>query len=370
MTRSVRTVSLPFLALACVVSGAACNDNAATRVPAPSAPPVVVGQAVRRTVPVSLHAIGNVESLASVAVRSRVAGQILSVHIGDGADVRKGQLLFTIDPAPYEIAAAQADAQLARDAALSKKAEDDAARYAKLVEKEYVTREQYESATSQVAALAATIKSDEAASKEAKLSLSYCSITAPISGRAGAVNLRAGNLVKVNDDPLVTLLQVRPVNVTFSVPEKYLGTVREHANAGKLEVRAKGRGETGDGHAGTLTFVDNAVDMTTGTIRLKAEFGNAESELWPGQFVDVELILAEQKDALLVPSTAIQVGQQGSYVFVVNAESVAEIRPVVVDRAIGEETVITSGLEGGETVITDGQIRVVPGAKVAAGGKS
>jgi len=371
MTRPARNVVLPLLALAALLPGAACNDNAATRVPAPSAPPVVVGQAVRRTVPVSLHAIGNVESLASVAIRSRVAGQILSVHIGDGADVRKGQLLFTIDPAPYQIAAAQAEAQLARDAALSKKAEDDAARYAKLVEKEYVTREQYESATSQVAALAATIRSDEEAAKEAKLSLSYCSITAPISGRAGSVNLRAGNLVKVNDDPpLVILLQVRPVNVTFSVPEKYLGTVREHAHAGKLEVRAKGRGETGDSHGGTLTFVDNTVDMTTGTIRLKAEFGNAESELWPGQFVDVELILAEQKDALLVPSTAIQVGQQGSYVFVVNAESVAEIRPVVVDRAIGEETVITSGLDGGETVITDGQIRVVPGAKVAAGPKS
>jgi len=371
MTRLARLVLLPSLTLAGVLLGAACNGKAATRVQAPAPPPVIVGQAVRRTVPVSLHAIGNVESVASVALRSRVAGQILRVHIEDGADVRKGQLLFTIDPAPYEIAAAQADAQLARDAALLKKAEDDAARYAKLVEKEYVTREQYESATSQAASLAATIKADEAASKEARLSLSYCAITAPISGRAGSVNLRAGNLVKVNDDtPLVTILQVRPVRVTFSVPEKYLATVREHAAAGQLAVRAAGRGETGTGHAGTLTFVDNAVDMTTGTIRLKAEFDNADTLLWPGQFVDVDLILAEQKDALLVPSTAIQVGQQGSYVFVVTAESIAEIRPVVVDRAIGDETVVTSGLDGGETVITDGQIRVVPGAKVAAGPKS
>jgi multidrug efflux system membrane fusion protein len=172
----------------------------------------------------------------------------------------------------------------------------------------------------------------------------------------------------VNEDPpLVTLLQVRPVNVVFSVPEKYLAAVRGPAASGRLEVRASGRGETGERRRGALVFIDNAVDKTSGTIRFKAEFGNDDLGLWPGQFVDVELILSEQQDALIVPSNAVQVGQQGSYVFVVSAEGVAEMRAVVVDRTIGNETVIASGLEGGETVITDGQLRVVPGGKVAAG---
>jgi multidrug efflux system membrane fusion protein len=361
----------PLLALAGAVFAASCSGNAAKAPQAAGPPPVVVGQAVRRTVPVALQGIGNVESVASVALRSRVAGQILKVHIKDGADVTQGQVLFTIDPAPYEIARAQAEAQLARDKALLGKAQNDAARYAKLVEKEYVTREQYESATSQAASLAATIQSDEEAVKEAKLSLSYCTIAAPIAGRVGSVNLRAGNLVKINDDPpLVTILKVQPVYVTFSLPEKYLESVRGHAASGPLAVRSKNRGDLGEGHLGSLTFIDNTVDTTTGTIRLKAEFPNKDRGLWPGQFVEVELVLSEQKDALVIPTTAIQVGQQGSYVFVVAQDGTAQMRPIVVDRAVGDQTVIASGLDGGETVITDGQIRVVPGAKVAPGAKS
>jgi multidrug efflux system membrane fusion protein len=359
------------LAIETIICGAACSGQAATAPPAPSAPPVVVAQAVRRTIPVTLKGIGNVESVASVSVRSRVAGQILKVHFADGADVVAGQPLFTIDPAPYEIALAQSEAALARDKALLKKAEDDAARYAKLVEKEYVTREQYEGATSQAASLAATIQSDEAAAKDARLSLSYCTIVAPISGRAGSVNLRAGNLVKVSDDPpLVTILKVQPVNVIFSLPEKYLSEVRERSAAGRLAVRATARGDRADGHMGTLAFIDNTVDQTTGTIRLKAEFANDDRGLWPGQFVEAELTLSEQKDALVIPSTALQNGQQGSFVFVVGADGTAQARPVVIDRAIGDDTVIASGLDGGESVITDGQIRVVPGGKVAVGPKS
>lgn len=371
MTPASRTILLSLLALGAALSGTACTGNAANAPQAPAAPPVVVGQAVRRAVPVSLHGIGNVESVASVAVRSRVAGPILKVHIADGADVAKGQVLFTIDPSPYEIALSQAEAALARDKALLEKAQNDAARYAKLVEKEYVTREQYESATSQAASLAATIQSDQAAVKDAGLSLSYCTIRAPISGRAGSVNLRAGNLVKIDDDPpLVTILQVKPVNVTFSLPEKYLAGVRAHAASSPLAVRAKDRAAKGEGHLGKMIFIDNTVDTTTGTIRLKAEFSNDDRGLWPGQFVEVEVVLSEQKDALVVPSAAIQVGQQGSFVFVVGADGTAEARPVVVDRTIGEQTVIASGLDGGETVITDGQIRVVPGSKVAVGPKS
>ena len=369
MTTSAKTV-LQVLALLVPFVASGCGGGTKSAV-APAPPPVVVSQAVRRTIPVALAAIGNVESVASVAVRSRVAGQILEVRIKDGADVVRGQTIFIIDPEPFRIAVEQAEAQLARDEALLQKAERDLARYAKLVDKEYVTREQYESASSLAASQAATIQSDEAMAKEARLNLSYCTISAPISGRAGSINLRAGNLVKANDDaPLLTILKVEPVYVTFSVPEKYLGEVQARAAAGPLTVRAVARGEKGDGHAGRLTFIDNTVDTTTGTIRLKAEFSNEDRGLWPGQFVETALTLSEQKDALVVPSTAIQVGQEGSFVFVVLADGTAQPRPVIVDRMIGDETVLLAGLNGGETVITDGQIRVVPGAKVTVSAKS
>jgi multidrug efflux system membrane fusion protein len=360
----------PTLALTVALVAAGCGGGGKP-VATPAPPPVLVGQVVRKTVPITLRGFGNVESVASVALRSRVAGQILKVHVTDGADVVAGQTLFTIDPAPYEIALARAEAQLARDRALLQKADNDAARSKTLFEQGYVNREQYESATFQAAAIAATVRSDEAAVRDAALSLSYCTIEAPISGRTGSVNLRAGNLVEVNDDPpLVTILQVRPVRVTFSVPEKYLPEVRARAGSSRLSVRAVNRGESGDGHLGRLVFIDSAVDMTTGTIRLKAEFGNEDRGLWPGQFVETELLLSEQEDALVVPSAAVQVGQQGSYVFVVGADGTALVRPVVVDRMIGDETVVASGLEGGESVITDGQIRVAPGAKVTVGPKS
>jgi multidrug efflux system membrane fusion protein len=363
MTSPAKAVVL-LLALTSLCAASGCGGSVKPAA-APPPPPVIVGQAVRRNVPISLRAIGNVESTASVAVRSRVAGQIVAVHIQDGADVVKGQTLFTIDPAPFRIALDRAEAQLARDKALLQKADADVTRFAKLVDKEYVTREQYESAISQAASQAATIRSDEAAASDARLSLSYCTIAAPISGRAGSVNLRAGNLVKVNDDPpLVTILQVRPVYVTFSVPEKYLPEVRKHAAEGKLEVRAFARGEAEDGHAGVLTFIDNEVAATTGTIRLRGEFPNDDRGLWPGQFVEVVLHLAEQTDAVIVPSSAIQVGQQGSYLYVVDAGGNAQMLPVTVDRAIGDETVLASGLVGGETVVTDGQLRIVPGGKV------
>lgn len=347
-----------------------CTKDAAKMSATPQAAPVTVGQAVRRTVPVSLHGIGNVESVASVAMHSQVAGQILKVHIADGADVVKGQLLFTIDPAPFEIATARAEAQLARDTALLKKANDDAVRFGTLLAQQLVSQADYEAATATAASLAGTIKADQAAVDNAALDLSYCRIVSPINGRAGSINLRAGNLVKVNDDPpLVTILQVKPVYVTFSVPEKYLSEVRARAAAGRLPVRAKNRGETAD-HEGSLTFIDNTVNTTTGSIRLKAEFGNDDRGLWPGQFVDVDVLLSEQKDALVVPSTAVQVGQAGAFVFVVGADATAQVKPVVVDRVIGDDTVLASGLDGDETVITDGQIRVVPGAKVAVTTKS
>lgn len=364
MTKSRRIPGLLVLAGA-AVAAAGCGGGAARGPSGPPPAPVVVGKAVKTTVPVILHGIGNVEAMATVDVRSRVAGQILSVAIKDGADVAKGQVLFTIDPEPFRIALEQAKAQLARDQALLKKAKDDVARYAKLVAKEYVTREQYDSAVSQAASLAATIQADQAAVDDAALNLSYCTIRAPISGRAGSVNLRAGNLVKANDDPpLVSILQIEPVYVTFSVPEKNLSEIRARAAQGPLAVRAWNRGEGGDGHEGTLAFIDNAVDVQTGAIRLRGRFPNTDRALWPGQFAEVALTLAEEKDVVVVPSPAVQVGQQGAYVFVVEPDDTARMRPVVVERTEGDLSVLTSGLAGGETVVTDGQLRVVPGGRV------
>lgn len=354
------------LLLAALLLAPACGTDAAKTATAPPPAPVTVGVVLRRTVPVTIRTIGNVVATETVAVRSRVEGPIVAVHVKDGADVAKGQTLFSIDPAPFQIALDRAQAQLDRDKALLTKADDDVARYEKLVAKEYVTREQYESAVAQAASLRATIRVDESAAAQARLDLSYCTIAAPIAGRAGRVDVDAGNLVKANDDPpLVTLLAIIPVKVGFAVPERYVGALRARLAAARVPVRAIPRGETGDGHEGALSFVDNAVDRSTGTIRLEALFPNRDRALWPGQFVEVALDLSDEPDAVLAPTAAVQSGQNGSFVFVVGADGVAQVRPVVVERTVGDQSVVSSGLEGGETVITDGQLRVVPGAKVA-----
>jgi len=345
-------------------SALACGRNAGPVTAAPPPAPVVVGHVVRRDVAVSLRSIGNVRALATVDVRAQVDGKVLAVKFAEGADVAKGQALFMIDPETYKIAAARAEAQLARDQALGRKAEGDVERYAMLVAKEYVTREQYEAAQAQAGSLEATIRADDAAVAAARLDLARTTIEAPISGRVGTIRVDAGNLVRANGDPLVTILATRPVRATFSVPEKYLSEIRAQISGVPLKVRALAPGETGPGHEGSLTFIDNAVDRTTGTIRLEATFPNDDQALWPGQFVELTLEVSTQTNAVVAPTTAIQAGQQGSYVFVVREDGVAEMRPVVVDRALGDESVIAKGLEGGETVITDGQIRVVPGAKV------
>src|SRR6516162_535501 len=272
MTRPTRCAA-PVATLLAALCAAACGGDRAAVATTPPPAPVVVGQAVRRNVAVTLRSFGNVEPIAVVAVRSRVAGPIVQVHIADGADVTKGQTLFTIDPRPFQIALDKAVAALARDQALLTKADADVARYTSLVAKEYVTKEQFDAATSQAASLRATIQADQAAIEDAKLDLSYCTITAPIAGRVGSIAIKAGNLVKANDDPpLVTISQTRPIYVTFSVPEKSLSAIRARAAAGRLGVAARERGDTGPGHSGSLAFVDSSVDTATGTIRLKAAF--------------------------------------------------------------------------------------------------
>jgi multidrug efflux system membrane fusion protein len=328
--------------------------------------PVTVGTAARQDVPVEVRAIGHIDPYSTVAVKSRVAGEILKVGFKDGQDVRKGDLLFQIDPRPYEATLAQARAQLERDRAMAQWNQDEVKRYADLVQKDYVTKEQYDSTRSNAAAAVATVKADEAAVENARLQLSYCSVTAPISARAGSVLVYPGNQVKGNDDkPLVVLNQIQPVYASFAVPEASLALIRQHARPGeRLKVTAVPSGSTGTGPAGDLTFLDNAVDPTTGTILLKATFANQDEALWPGEYVDVVLTLAVEPGAIVVPTQAVQTGQSGQYVYVVKQDLTVESRKIVVDRTHGSLTIVANGLAPGERVVTDGQLRLSPGARV------
>lgn len=328
--------------------------------------PVTVGTVLRQAVPLEISAIGNVQPYTTVAVTARVGGQVDRVGFRQGQDVRKGDVLFVIDRRPYESALAQARANLERDRARATKAEQDRRRYAELVAKDYVTREQADQTESEASAAQATLKADEAAVQNAQLELSYCTVTAPISGRAGNVLVHAGNVVKANDDkPLVVINQVTPVYVRFSVAETSLARVKQHIASGRpLEVSAAPSDDPTHLEKGELSFLDNAVNSATGTIELKATFANARQKLWPGQFATVSLLLATDADAIVVPSQAVQTGQKGSFVFVVKQDLTVEARPVEVARTRGALSVVARGLEAGERVVTDGQLRLAPGAKV------
>jgi multidrug efflux system membrane fusion protein len=342
----------------------ACSGKASQPPPKPTVT-VTEGTAVQKTVPVQIRAIGNVEAYSTISVKSQIGGILTVVHFREGQDVGKGALLFTIDPRPYEAALKQAEANLAKDLAQFKNAQVEVGRYEELVKKGYVAQEQYDQIRTNSAALEATVNADKAQVENARLQLKYCRIYSPISGRTGNLMANQGNLIKANaDTAMVIVNQIQPIYVTFSVPEQYLNEIKKYMAAGKLKVDAFiSKGDAKPEH-GVLTFVDNAVDMTTGTIKLKGTFVNKEKHLWPGQFVDVFLTLTAQPDAIVVPSEAIQVGQSGTYVFVIKKDLTVEARSVVVDRSLDGESVISKGLQAGEKVVTDGQLRLVPGAKV------
>ncbi len=344
----------------------ACSEGKSEQPKVREAVPVVVGEVAQKTLPVEIHAIGNVEAYSTVSIKARVGGDLTRVHFKEGQEVRKGDLLFQIDPRPYEAALAEAKARLAKDIALAKKAEEDARRYAALIEKQVVSQEQYDQVRANRASLDAAVKADEAAVENARLQVSYCSIYAPFSGRTGSLLLHEGNLIKANDDnkSLVVIRQIQPVYVSFSVPEQFLPEIKRHWGAEGLKVAVSSREKHGEPVWGDLTFMDNAVDTTTGMILLKATFTNQDKALWPGQFVNAALTLTEQRDAIVVPSQAVQTGQQGQYVFVVRPDLTVESRAVAVDRTVGQEAVVGKGLVPGERVVTDGQLRLVPGARV------
>ncbi len=420
----MRAIERPGLLVGILILFAACSSGKTEQGP-PKAIPVMVGTVVQKAVPVVIRAIGNVQAYNMVAVKSMVSGEISRVHFTEGQDVKKGELIFTIDPRSFEAVLKQTEANLARDIAqvgqveadlaknmaLVKQAEAnlerdrvqaenarvEAKRYETLIEKQVVSRQQYDQFRTNAEALGATVRADEAAKESAeaavrssraalenaraavradqaavengKVQLSYCFIRSPMDGRTGNLIIQQGNVIKANDLSMVTIHQINPIYVAFSVPEQNLPEMKKHMAGGPLKVEALPPNDTGGAEQGVLTFIDNAVDKTTGTILLKGTFTNKERRLWPGQFVNVVLALTTQPDAIIVPSQAIQTGQNGQYVFVIKSDLTAELRPVVVSRTLNNESIIGKGLNEGEKVVTDGQLQLVPGAKVEVKGE-
>jgi multidrug efflux system membrane fusion protein len=339
---------------------AACSKEQAR--PAPAVP-VTVATAERRSVPFELAATGTVEPLQTVAVQSQVGGVLQRVAFKEGDEVKQGQVLFQLDPRPYRATLDQALAALARDRAQAANAAQDAKRYESLVEKQYVTSQQYEQVRTTAAATQATLAGSQAAVEEAQLNLQYATIRAPISGRTGSLLVRQGNLVRANTgQPLVVINRIRPILVRFAVPAGNLPLIQAHLGK-DLVVRAEASGG-GDPSEGALSFVDNAVDTTTGTILLKGRFPNDDGALWPGGFVNVRLQLYVEPDALVIPAAAVVSGQQGSFVFVIQPDSSASTKAVTVNRTAGDFAIVSGDVQPGDRVVIDGQLRLRQGLKV------
>jgi multidrug efflux system membrane fusion protein len=326
---------------------------------------VTVSDVVRKAMPLDVRAIGTVEAASNVAVRAQITGALTSVNFQDGDDVVEGQLLFTIDRRPLEAAVKQAEANLQRDIAQAANAREQAKRFAELAQRGIATREQVDTSKANVAALEGTLGADEAAVENARVQLEYATIKAPIAGRTGALMVFPGNLVRANDaTPLVVINQISPIRVAFAVPEAQLATVKRYMAQGEVRVEALAPNETAPA-AGRVTFIDNTVDQTTGTIKVRGTFPNTDHRLWPGQFVNVVVKLATNPNAVVVDTVAVQTGPQGSYVYVVKPDQTVELRTVEIARVVGTETIVASGLNGGETVVTDGHLRLVPGSRVS-----
>ena len=331
--------------------------------------PVTVGEVVKKTVPFQLKAVGNVETLATVNVKSRVDGQIVEVGIRDGQNVSKGQLLFQIDPRPFAAQLKQAEAALLKDQAQLTYAAGQEKRYQDLLQKNFISGEAYAQVKANLDAAQAVVKADQAALDNGRLQLGYTTIRSPISGSAGKVLVSGGNLVKANDTvSLVVINQISPIYVSFAVPEQFGGQVRQRLAAGSLKVEAMPRTSGAMPVEGKLAFIDNAVDAATGTLRLRAEFANTDRALWPGDFAETTLTLRQDNDAIVAPARAVQNGPRGTYVFVVRPDLKVAIRDVVVERTAGTDAIIAKGLQPGEKVVTDGASRLTPSSVVTIKG--
>jgi multidrug efflux system membrane fusion protein len=375
-----------------VLSFSACKSETAP-VQRKQSVPVAVARVVEKSVPLQIKVIGNVEAYSTIAVKAQIGGELVTVSFREGQDVKKGDLLFQIDARPYEQALRQAEANLARDTALTRQAEanlardmaqaknadSQATRYAQLTKEGVISKEQNDQVRTSADAMTESTRADQAAIESsraaanadraavdrAKLDIAYCSIRSPIDGRTGNVMVKEGNLVKANaDTAMVQINQVVPVYVTFSVPEQQLSDIRKYMASHQLAVEAAIPNTDHPARNGILTFVDNSVDSTTGTIKLKATFPNSDKILWPGQFVNVVLTLGTDRNVTVVPSEAVQTGQKGQFVYVVKADNTVENRLLVIGRVLDRETIVDKGLSPGETVVTDGQLRLIPGATV------
>ena len=355
---------IPFVCLCLAL--AACSrggDNAERK---QSAAPVRLTVARTRDVPVQIESVGYVSASNKVSVRSRVMGHLLEVRFAEGDDVREGQVLFVLDERPFAASLREARARLERGRAQMLKARDDMRRLQGLSSKGFTSQDQYEQARTDALALEATVMADEAAVEQAKLQLDYCTITAPISGRAGVVLQNKGNLIKANDDsPMLSIDCLEPIYVYFAVPEIHLPAIRSRTERETVATRILPQGSPRDqAVTGALSFIDNSVDMRTGTIRLRAEVPNADRRLWPGQFVSVSLVLGEQKDAVVVPSAAVLNGPGGAYVYVADGDNKAQYRMIKTSVEYADLIVVTEGLAAGERVVTEGQVRLGPGVQV------
>jgi membrane fusion protein, multidrug efflux system len=331
-----------------------------------AAVPVTTAPVEQKAVPLQVNVIGAVEGSSSVSIRAQVTGVLTAVNFREGDDVTKGQVLFTLDRRPLEATLEQVQANLERDLAQAANAKAIAQRFADLAARGIATREQVETSRTSAAALDATVGADRAAVENATVQLQYATIEAPISGRTGVLLVNPGNLVRANDaTPMVVINQISPVHVVFAILESQLPTLRSQMAKRSVRVEARPPGDPAPPSIGRITFVDNTVDPTTGTIRFEGEFPNADRRLWPGQFVNVVVTLETDPAAIVVPTLAVQTNQQGLYVFVVKPDQTVDMRPVEVLRTNGEETVVKSGLKPGEIVVTDGQLRLVPGSAVS-----
>jgi multidrug efflux system membrane fusion protein len=380
------------LLLAGVAFFASGCSRAQAPAPTRSGVPVTVASATTKDIPVEVRVIGTVEAYSTVAVKSQVTGQLKEVHFKEGDEVKAGDRLFLVDPRPFEwelkrleanlqrnvAQGKQGEANMARDSAQAKLAEVETNRFERLIKQGIVAREEYDRSRANLDALQAVVnadlaaienseqavRADRAAIETARLQLDYSTIISPISGRTGSLMVHEGNIVRANETSLVTINQISPLYVGFAVPEQVLPDIKKYMAAGNLRVAATPANDAQGVVHGDLTFVDNAVDTNTGTIRLKATFANKERRLWPGQFVNVVTTLTQERGAVVVPSQAVQSGQSGTYVFVVKPDLSVESRTVVVGRTVGGEAVIARGVQSGERVVTDGHLRLVPGSIV------
>jgi len=400
LTKKASKLPAVLLTLAVCIAIPGCN-NSSVKAGGPGgrgrggdggAVPVVVAMVSQRDVPINVDVIGNVEAYSTISVKAQVGGELTKVSFHEGDSVKKGDLLFTIDGRPLEAQLSQAQANLARDtAALSqaqanlardianeKYAQDQASRYRGLFDQGVVSREQADQMRSSADALSQTVLADKAAIESARaqivadkaavetvqVQLSYTTIQSPINGRTGSIAVKQGNVVAANTTDLMTITEVQPIYVTFSVPEAQLGDIKRYMGQGQLPVHAAPQADSSTQEVGVLTFIDNSVDATTGTIKLKGTFPNADHKLWPGEFVRVTLGLTTHPHATVVPNQAVQTGQDGQFVYVVKQDKTVEMRPVVTGTRVDQELVIDRGLVPGETVVTEGQLRLTPGSHV------